>query len=133
MTPGDRKTTEGPLLLALAGGATVAEAARQAGVSEPTVYRRLRDTAFARHLAEARGAVIRQAVGRLARDCSTAADTLADLLTADSETVRLGAARSILELTIKIRDHEDIESRIAALEQQHVAEVAPKGGRSWGA
>ncbi len=132
MKPGDAKGDDTVLLLALAGGASVADAARTAGVSSPTAYRRLAAPGFARQLAEARSQMISQAVGRLARDCSTAADTLAVLLRADSETVRLGAARSLLELALKLHEAEAIEARITALE--HAAEAPPEGARrAWGA
>jgi hypothetical protein len=38
------------------------------------------------------------------------------LLTAQSESVRLGAARSILELGSKLRDNVEFGERLAALE-----------------
>ena len=132
MTAGDRKTAEAALLAALAGGATVQEAAEQAGVSEATAYRRLREPAFCQQLSEARAELIKRAVGRLARDCSAAADTLRDLLTAESETVRLGAAKGILELAVKIREHDELAERVAALEAQHAAQDPRRGARTWG-
>ncbi len=133
MAGGDRKNADGALITALASGATVAAAAEQAGVSERTVYRRLEDDSFRGQLAEARAELIKRAVGRLARDCSAAADTLRALLTAESETVRLGAAKSIIELAVKIREHDELAERVAALEQQHAANEPPRGVRAWGA
>ena len=43
-----RKNADDAVLLALACGATVAQAAHRAGVSERTVYRRLKDPASRR-------------------------------------------------------------------------------------
>ena len=133
MTGHDREQGGAALVAALAGGATVQEAARQAGVSEATVYRRLRDAGFCQQLAEARSELIGRAVGVLARVSTAAAATLAGLLKADSESVRLGAARSILELAVKLRESEELERRILALEEQATAPTRVEGGRRWGA
>jgi hypothetical protein len=45
-----------------------------------------------------------------------AADTLRALLRAKSRSVRLGAARAILELGTRLRESVELEQRIAALE-----------------
>jgi hypothetical protein len=117
VAPGGRKNGDAALVVALAGGATVQEAARAAGVSERTVYRRLEDGTFRHAVAEARSGLIGRAAGVLARVCAAAAMTLADLLEAESETVRLGACRSILELGVKLRESEELERRLAELER----------------
>jgi hypothetical protein len=39
-------------------------------------------------------------------------------LNANAETVQLGAARSILELGVRLREHEDLAARVAALEER---------------
>jgi len=129
----DTKNADGLLLAALAGGASHQEAATQAGVSLRTVYRRLEDVTFRQQLAEARGALITRATGKLAAACSAAAATLAALLRGDSESVRLSAARSILELATKMRESEELAARVAALEDQHAAAATTKGARAWGA
>ena len=60
--------------------------------------------------------MVEAAVGQLA-DASTAATaTLRKLLAAEAETVRLGAARSILELGTKLRESVEFEERVRALE-----------------
>ena len=136
MSASGRHNGDAALLAALAGGASHQEAAALAGVSERTAYRRLEDPAFRQQLAGARSELIARATGRLAAACSAAAATLAGLLKADSETVRLGAARSILELAIKLRDAEELEARIATLEEQaelRKRQEPSRGVRSWGA
>jgi hypothetical protein len=45
-------------------------------------------------------------------------DTLRGLLAGESESVKLGAARSILELGWKLKEAVELELRIAALEQR---------------
>jgi hypothetical protein len=47
-----------------------------------------------------------------------AADVLRQLLAAKSESVRLGAARSLLELGVKLRESVELEERLRALEEQ---------------
>jgi hypothetical protein len=61
---------------------------------------------------------VSRTVGRLT-DASTAAVTMLQaLLEADSESVRLGACRAILELGLKLRASEELERRLAALEDR---------------
>jgi flagellar motility protein MotE (MotC chaperone) len=62
--------------------------------------------------------MVTRAVGRLADQSAKAVDTLVGLLGAESESARLGAARSILELGTKLRESTEIEERLAALEQK---------------
>jgi len=108
---------DGPLIAALAGGSTEQEAARVAGISVRTVQRRLADPTFARLVTEARAAMVSQSVGLLAKGAAAATTTLFALLQpAVSPSVRLGAARAILELGAKLREGAELEARIAALE-----------------
>ena len=126
---GRRKGDSG-LIAALACGATVRDAAQSAGVSERTAHRRLEDPAFARRVTDARSEMLSRAVGTLARTSTAAATALALLLRAESETVRLGAARSILELAAKFHETEQLEHRIAQLEAQMEGQQR-KGARGW--
>jgi hypothetical protein len=58
-----------------------------------------------------------RALGRLIDNMTSAADTLGFLSRrANSEQVRLGAARALLELGVKMRETVELEQRIAALE-----------------
>ena len=107
------------LLLALACGATAENAARQCGVSERTVYRRLSDPAFQQQLQGMRTDMVQRATGALTAANAEAARTLLSL---QKETappaVRLGAARAILEISTKLREATELTERIAALEAQ---------------
>jgi HEAT repeat protein len=115
---GDRKNADSVLVMALACGGTVEAAAKAADVGESTVYRRLREPAFRRRVTEARDEMVVRAVARLSATSTLAADTLRELLKARAETVRLGAARAILELGGKLREQEDLAERVAALEER---------------
>ncbi len=113
-----RENRDAALLGALAAGATVRQAAEQAGVSERTAHRRLSDDAFRRRVAELRGEMVARALGKMADGMAEAADTLRQLLRAESETVRLGACRAALELSVKLRESVELEQRIQDLEKR---------------
>src|SRR5436309_14764165 len=119
MTDKPRKKAEDALLLALACGATVDSAARQCGLSERTVYRRLADPEFRQRLQEVRTDMVQRTAAMLTASAMEAVKTLLALQAASYPgAVRLGAARAILEQGVKIREVADLEQRLVALEQQ---------------
>ena len=69
-------------------------------------------------MAEARAAFTSTATARLSAASTAAVGTLRRLLNADSESVRLAAAPTILELGEKMRESVELEQRILALEAQ---------------
>src|SRR4051794_3897870 len=87
------------LVLGLAAGLPVDEAAAAAGMSRATAYRRLDDPAFSRAVREERARIMHRATGRLADLALAAADTLGGLMTDSTTTARdrIAAARAILE------------------------------------
>ena len=113
------KKSDEPLVLALACGAGVEAAARQCGLHERTVYRRLEDPAFRARVQEARAEMLKRSAGLLT---AAAGESVRTLLSLQKESappaVRLGAARAVLELGLKVREVVDLETRLAALEQQ---------------
>ena len=118
MAGGDRSNADHLIVAALAAGSTVRDAATAAGVGERTVRRRLEDPAFRAWVEDARRAAIDLAVGRLADAAAFAASGLRALAErAESESVRLGACRTLLELGLKWREHGAVEERLAALER----------------
>ena len=135
MSGGDRSRADAALIAALAGGSTVEGAASAAGVGVATVYRRLKEPEFRARVDDARSASIDRAVALLTAASTAAVGRLMKLLTAESESVQLGAARSILELGAKLREHVDLAERVHVLEEQHEREKAPasngEGSRRW--
>ena len=116
-----RHNDDDGLILALATGQPVRDAAEQAGVSERTAYRRLEDAEFRRQVSEVRGAMFDQAVGKLADGAVEAVTTLRTLASkAESETVRLSAAKAVLDIGSRLRETAELEQRMADLEQQTV-------------
>src|SRR5207249_4375896 len=112
-----RKGADATLIAALAGGATVAAAAKVAGVAQATVYRRLNEESFRKAIDDARAEMVSQTVSRLSAASASAIDTLQALLGSASDFARLGAARAILEIGMRYREHEDLAKRVAQLER----------------
>lgn len=129
MAAGGRKNTDDALILALAAGQTVAEAARSAKLSERTAYRRLAEEGFAEQVREARSRLFSQTLGRLLEANTAAVNTLRALLDAASEMARLGAARSILELCLKVRQTTETDARLAEVERLLASMSAVKGAK----
>jgi hypothetical protein len=113
------KKAEDALLRALACGATVEAAARQCGLSESTAYRRLREPDFHRRLQELRADMAQRTAGALTAATTEAVRTLLALLKESTPpAVRLGAARAVLEQSLKMREMTELTDRVAALEAQ---------------
>ena len=107
------------LVLALACGLSAEQAAKQAGVSPATVYRRLQDPAFQQRAEELRHEMLTRAAAMLTAAGVESVRTLADLLTpAYAPAVRLTAARSILDLGVKLRSLVELEGRLLDLEDR---------------
>jgi hypothetical protein len=124
MSHNGRRNADESLLMALACGATVDNAARQAGISKRTAYRRLADPAFGRRLQQMRGDMVSRTSGTLTAAAGEAVRTLLELLkNPTSSAVRLGAARAVLELGMKLREVAELEARLTVLEQ-HMGENA---------
>lgn len=111
-----RHNADAVLLAAIAGGATVRDAAEKAGVGERTATRRMADPTFRREVMRLRGEMVNRAMGKLSDAMTAAADCLTALLTGDSEAVRLGAAKTILEETVKLRTAVEVEAQLVELE-----------------
>jgi hypothetical protein len=113
-----QKKAEDKLLLALTCGATVDTAAREAGVSPRTVYRRLEDPAFCRRLQTLRADIVQRTAGTLTAAGAEAVRTLLELLKSGvAPNTRLGAARTVLESGMRLREITELEERLATLEQ----------------
>ncbi len=114
-----KRNADEVLLLALACGATAEQAALQAGLSARTVQRRQADPAFQRRLQGARDDIVKRATGLVTAATLEAVQTLRGLQHPSvPASVRLGAARAVLELSMKMRESADLAARIEALEAQ---------------
>jgi hypothetical protein len=111
-----RARADATLLAALASGATAAEAAATAGVSERTVRRRLSAPDFAARLEQARAEILDVALVRLSARALAAVDVLAALTGPDvGPATRLGAAKAILDLGMRLRNELEMTARLDAI------------------
>ena len=118
----DKRTKDETAVLALACGATVEKAAQQAKLGKRTLFRRLTDPAFRRRVQAARAEMLHRSAGTATAATPAALKTLLELLAGSTrDAVRLGAARSVLDVALKLREITDLEERLAALEQQAAA------------
>ena len=117
------------ILLALLCGATVEGAARQVGVSESTVRRRLKNPAFRRKLNQRRSEFMLRTADQLMALSNEAVRTWAQLMQpSQSGSTRLGASRSVMEFALKTRDTADLAIRLTELEQRLAEQDAAKQG-----
>ena len=116
------------LLQALACGSTIENAATRAGVAARTVYRRLTDPEFQRSLREFRADMVQRTSGMLTAAGGESVKTLLALHdSAAPPAVRLGAARTTIELGIKLRDSAELAARVTAIEEQLAAAKTKPG------
>jgi phage terminase small subunit len=107
-------------LAALLSCPTIAQAAQTAGIAEVTAGRWLKDITFQDAYREARRQVVQHAIVQVQHATGTAVQTLVMIMTDQEATAsaRVSAAKTILETALKAGQMEDLEARIAALEQQ---------------
>jgi transposase-like protein len=103
---------------AVLSGSTIGDAAQAAGVGQTIAYSWL-NKGLRAWINERRKEAFEGGLNKLERNLTAAVDTLAAMMN-DTETPpaqRLGAAKAVLEQTIKLFELRDIENRITALEQ----------------
>lgn len=114
-----RKVAEDTVLMALVCGATVAQAAEQAKVSQRTVYRKLATAEFGKRLAGMREEMVQRTLSMLRAASVEAVKTLVGLLNASTPpSVRHSAGRSIVELGLRLREKVEFEERLKTLESK---------------
>lgn len=115
----NRQQTDHVLLMALACGSTIENAAVKAGVSAHIVRRRLSSPEFTKKVRDMKAGMVQRTAAVLTAAASEAVKTLLELQAPTFPPgVRLNAARSIIELGTRLRENAELQDRIAALEQQ---------------
>lgn len=110
-------------LVSIASEKTVRESAKEVGVAERTVYRWLQKAENRMRVNSLRSEYCEQAVGKLAQCAIEAALTMRELLDSSSDSIRLNAARSILDFGMQLRQFSEFEQRIQQLEERANASV----------
>jgi hypothetical protein len=123
------RQNDAKIVEALANGINITQAARSAGVSARTVSRRLKDPAFRASVTELQDATLHRVAGKVAGAAENAVTTLNGLLSARNETVRLGAAKAVLELNSNLLENRELKRHVrdleAGIERQNSPEVPP--------
>jgi hypothetical protein len=94
------------------------EGCRRAKVSKAAVYEWLKDETFRNEFKRQRDAVIERALDSLKSSIAKATQTLVKHLDSKRENISIRAAEDIIQFTQKAVEHEGLEKRIQALEEQ---------------
>jgi hypothetical protein len=122
--PTDRSAADDLLVVALASGKTLKDAAQTAGVSLTTAKNRNRDAGFKRRVRAARGALLQEATGKLVSGLGAAVLVLQQLLVDDDPGIRLKAADKLLSHSFRAAELVDLEQRVQELERAAGGEEA---------
>jgi hypothetical protein len=123
---GPRK--QGEFIAALLTHSSVEAAAEAAGISRATGWRWLKNPAVAQRLREARQDAWGRAIAALQEAGPEAVAALRKTLAeAESEGVRVSAARTVLELGLKAVELGDVLERLDAIERAMKSQASPPG------
>lgn len=115
-------------IVALLANTKLKDAAASAGISEATLWRWLQEPDFHAAYMKARRDAVQSAIARLQSYTSDAVDTLHEIMM-DKDALafaRLGAARAILDYSIRGVELEDHEQRLAEIERLMAAQQPRK-------
>jgi transposase len=117
----------------LARGSSVATAAKKVCISETTGYRWARKPEVGKAVAEIRSTVLQDASHRMMNLAGKAVETLGQLLESKCEKVRLSAARTVIDGTVKMRQLAELEQELVQI-RSIVATISSNnspGGRTY--
>ncbi|MDN5479800.1 MAG: phage replication protein [Lactococcus lactis] len=112
----DRKSD---FLQALLTEPTIEKAASKAQIAKSTAYKYLKDTKFNERLLEKKRELMSQVTNQLQQKAIEAVKVLSDIMTDEKapEYARISAAKSVLDNAYKGLDLEDIQVRLAKIEE----------------
>ncbi len=92
--------------------------ARKLKVDRITVYRRLKDPLVRDAIRDGKAEILKAATHRLAHNLALGSDGLVKLLKARSDTVKLGAIRTLFEYALKCDEAVIVAERLDELEKK---------------
>jgi hypothetical protein len=103
---------------ALLAHPTTDEAAQAAGVNRVTLFRWLQQEEFQSAYTKARRESIKHAIARLQNRTGEAVEVLAEIMNNSeaNDFARIGAAKAVIEFSLKAVEVEDLAKRLAELE-----------------
>jgi len=116
----------------LAAGMTHEQAAATTGVSRKTIERRLSVPVFRRELDRARAELFDRVLGQAAKHATRAVEVLAAIMEDQNRaaSVRVSAARALLDNSLRFREQVSLAERVARLEEALARQGEPVGGSS---
>jgi hypothetical protein len=105
------------LLAALVSNPDIQAACKAVGVGRSTAHRWLKDPAFRAELARQRDSLLSDTMDSVKTHATRAMAELVNLLDTEDDRLRRLICNDILGHALKIRELEDIERRLTALEQ----------------
>lgn len=116
-------------ILALLSHRTIEDAARACNKRPRTLFRWLNEPEFRTAYLHARRVAFSQSIGRLQQASSAAVSTLLKVMLdpASSASARVGAAKAVLDHTAKGIEIEDLEERLAAIENDNSKNWGERG------
>jgi DNA-binding MurR/RpiR family transcriptional regulator len=98
---------------------SIEKAAKKAGISESTLLRWLKLEEFQEEYRAAKKELVNHAICRLQHSAGKAVDALAEIMEdkKSPSSSRVSAAKTILEISFKAFEIEELEKRIATLEK----------------
>jgi hypothetical protein len=125
--------TQNRALAALVRQPTIPLAAAEAGVTDRTIYRWLaKDEAFKAEYLQLRREVVNNAVFQLQKATNNAVNCLLSVINDPeaSSGARVRAATTVLEFSLRVLEAEDLDERIARLEQASAEQAVRANGHN---
>lgn len=113
-----RSRKEEQAIAALLATSTIPEAAAHSGLSENTLRGWLKDRSFASAYRQARARVLDEATAQIQKATTAAVQTLTAVMADEAApaSARVSAAKEVLATALKVREIDELEARLAALE-----------------
>lgn len=108
------------ILSALMASPTIKASAESIGVSEETIYSRLRDDDFNQRYNIKKMELLQDNLDTLQKKITIAIDTLAEIASDDTarDTARVNASEAIIRNFVRLDEHTNIIRRITLLEEE---------------
>lgn len=97
---------------------TYTEGCKKAKINKTTYYKWLKQPEFKSELDRQRDEVVSEAFGILSQSLTTAIENLVRLLDHKDDRLKRMACKDVIEYIIKHKENEDLDKRLAAIEQR---------------
>ena len=113
-----RKELRKHVAVLLASGKTFSDAAATVGISRSTIWRWMKNKAFANRVDQLRDEAVSAAVASLSTDMIKASRRMAEHIDDPDPRVSLAACKALLQMALKARAAEEMERKIQELDER---------------